>query len=94
VVKTLASGKHSEPAKPTLTPRQQDVVQLLAAGLAAKEIAARLGISARTVEYHKYKTMQDLGLRTSADLIRYAVREGLDSDPLPDPSSHNREASP
>ncbi len=80
VVRTLSSGRRSDPGKTALTPRQRDVLKLLAQGLAAKEIAARLGISARTVEYHKYKAMQDLGLRTTADLIRHAVREGLDSD--------------
>lgn len=62
----------------TLTARQKEVLRLLTQGLVTKEIAHRLGISARTVEYHKYKAMEDLGLRTTAELIRYTVREGLD----------------
>ncbi|MHC4512466.1 MAG: response regulator [Planctomycetota bacterium] len=50
VVRALSSGPRSQEAKPSLTPRQRDVLKLLTRGLAAKEIAARLGISARTVE--------------------------------------------
>lgn len=61
------------------TPRQREVLQLLAEGKSAKEIAAALGISSRTVETHKYKMMDDLGLKTSAQLVQYAVKHGLAS---------------
>ena len=60
-----------------LTPRQREVLQLLAEGKSAKEIGAILEISPRTVETHKYKMMDDLGVRTSAELVQHAVREGL-----------------
>ena len=60
-----------------LTGRQREVLQLLAEGKSAKEIGALLGISARTVETHKYKMMDDLGLKTSAELVQYAVKSGL-----------------
>ncbi|MBM3810963.1 MAG: response regulator transcription factor [Acidimicrobiia bacterium] len=60
-----------------LTPRQREVLQLLAEGKSAKEIGAILEISARTVETHKYKMMDDLGVRTSAELVQYAIRHGL-----------------
>lgn len=60
-----------------LTGRQREVLQLLAEGKSAKEIGAILGISPRTVETHKYKMMDDLGVKTSAELIQHAVREGL-----------------
>ena len=60
-----------------ITPRQRDVLQLLAEGKSAKEIGAILGISARTVETHKYKMMDDLGLESSAQLVHYAIRHGL-----------------
>ena len=60
-----------------LTPRQQEVLQLLAEGKSAKEIGAILGISPRTAETHKYKLMDDLGLATTAELVHYAVRHGL-----------------
>jgi len=60
-----------------LTPRQREVLQLLAEGRSAKEIATILNISARTVEFHKYRLMDDLGLKTSADLVQYAIRHGI-----------------
>jgi DNA-binding NarL/FixJ family response regulator len=60
-----------------LTGRQREVLQLLAEGKSAKEIGGLLGISARTVETHKYKIMDGLGLKTSAELVQYAVKAGL-----------------
>jgi DNA-binding NarL/FixJ family response regulator len=61
----------------SLTPRQREVLQLLAEGKSAKEIGALLDISPRTVEVHKYKMMDDLGLKTSAQLVQYAIKHGL-----------------
>jgi DNA-binding NarL/FixJ family response regulator len=61
----------------SLTPRQREVLQLLAEGKSAKEIGGILDISSRTVETHKYKMMDDLGLRTSAQLVQYAIKHGL-----------------
>lgn len=60
-----------------LTARQREVLQLLAEGRSIKEIAAILDISSRTVEFHKYSLMETLGLKTSADLVRYAVKHGI-----------------
>lgn len=60
-----------------LTPRQREVLQLLAEGYSSKEVADRLNISARTVEFHKYRMMQELNLRTSAELIHYAIKHGI-----------------
>ncbi|MBY0373880.1 MAG: LuxR C-terminal-related transcriptional regulator, partial [Bryobacteraceae bacterium] len=60
-----------------VTPRQREVLQLLAEGKSAKEIGALLDISPRTVETHKYKMMDDLGVKTTAELIQHAVRLGL-----------------
>jgi DNA-binding NarL/FixJ family response regulator len=60
-----------------MTPRQREVLQLLAEGQSAKEIASQLGISTRTVEFHKYRMMEDLGIKTVAELIRYAVKHGI-----------------
>jgi signal transduction histidine kinase/DNA-binding CsgD family transcriptional regulator len=62
---------------PKLSQRQADILRLLAGGLSAKEIAAALKISTRTVEFHKYRMRADLGLKTVADLIRLAVKHGL-----------------
>jgi len=60
-----------------LTPRQLEVLQLLAEGRSAKEIATSLSISSRTVEFHKYQMMETLGLRTAAELIHFAIKNGL-----------------
>ena len=61
----------------TLTPRQREVLQLLAEGNSAKEVAAILGISTRTVEFHKYRMMEELNLKSSAELIQYAIKHGI-----------------
>jgi DNA-binding NarL/FixJ family response regulator len=72
------SGSHSEVDKVlSLTSRQREVLQLLAEGRSAKEIAAILNISTKTVEYHKYRMMEDLGIKTAAELTRYAVKQGI-----------------
>jgi len=60
-----------------LTPRQREVLQLLAEGRSAKEIASRLAISARTVEFHKYQIMESLNLHTNAELTHFAIKHGL-----------------
>lgn len=60
-----------------LTARQRDVLQLLAEGKSAKEIGGILGISPRTVETHKYKMMDELGISTAAELIQHAIKHGL-----------------
>ena len=63
-----------------LTKRQREVLQLLAEGCLAKEIASILSISTRTVEYHKYQMMRDVGIKTVADLIRYAIKHNIVSE--------------
>jgi DNA-binding NarL/FixJ family response regulator len=61
----------------SLTSRQREVLQLAAEGQSAKQIALALGISPRTVEFHKYQTMEALGLHTNAELIHFAIKHGL-----------------
>ncbi len=61
----------------TLTPRQREVLQLLAEGRSMKEVAYALKMTPRTVAFHKYKIMEHLRLRTNAELVRYAIREHL-----------------
>jgi len=63
--------------QPTLTPRQIEVLRLLADGKRMKEIAAILGLSTRTVETHKYEMMQTLGLASTAELVKYAIKHDL-----------------
>lgn len=60
-----------------LTLRQREVLQLLAEGKQAKEIAALLKVSGRTVEFHKYRIMETLGIRTVAGLAAYAAKHGI-----------------
>jgi DNA-binding NarL/FixJ family response regulator len=60
-----------------LSPRGREVLRLLAGGSTMKEAAATLGITARTVAFHKYRIMQQLSLRTSAELVQFAVRRRL-----------------
>jgi DNA-binding NarL/FixJ family response regulator len=60
-----------------LTPREREVLQLLAEGKVMKEVAAVLGITARTVAFHKYRMMESLGIRSSAELVRFAVNSRI-----------------
>lgn len=63
--------------KSMITPRQREVLKLISEGLTMKEIAAELAISTRTAESHKYEMMEALGVSTTADLIKYALKVGL-----------------
>jgi DNA-binding NarL/FixJ family response regulator len=60
-----------------LTPRQREVLQMVAEGRSAKEIADKLKVSPRTVEFHKASIMDELGLRSTAELTRYALVHGM-----------------
>jgi len=60
-----------------LTPRQTEVLRLIASGRSMKEAAAILNVSTRTVAFHKYRIMQHLHITSSAALIQFAMREGL-----------------
>lgn len=71
-----ASGKN-------LTARQREVLQLVAQGRTAKEIASALGLSVKTAVFHKMAIMDKLGLRTTADLTRYALEHGILSSTVP-----------
>lgn len=64
-------------SEPQLTPRQRDVLRLIVKGQRMKEIAANLGLSARTVETHKYEMMETLNLHSTAELVRYALDRHL-----------------
>jgi DNA-binding NarL/FixJ family response regulator len=61
----------------TLTPRQREVLQLVAEGKTTKEISALLHISPKTVEFHRNSLMEELGVRTTAELTRYAISRGI-----------------
>jgi len=57
------------------TPRQREVLQLLAEGKSMKEAADILGVTPRTIAFHKYQMMQDLGIKTNAELIRVGIKK-------------------
>ena len=71
------SAPQRQDADSNLTPRQREVLQLLAEGRSAKDIADALCISPRTVEFHKYRMMEELSIRTTAELVRFAVKHGI-----------------
>jgi DNA-binding NarL/FixJ family response regulator len=60
-----------------LTTRQREVLQLLAEGKSMKEVAAILDLTPRTVAFHKYRMMEQLRLRSSAELVKFAVQQGV-----------------
>ncbi|HEY6345207.1 MAG TPA: response regulator transcription factor [Bryobacteraceae bacterium] len=62
---------------PVLTARQREILQLVAEGRTAKEIASILRIALQTVAFHKHTIMDKLGLRTTAELTKFAIQEGL-----------------
>ncbi len=66
-------------AHTALTPREREVLQLLAEGKATKQVASRLGVSVKTLETHRSRIMEKLGIHSIAELTKYAIREGLTS---------------
>jgi len=73
----LKAAKITDADYATLTPREQEVMRLLAEGLASKEVAEKLFISPKTVENHRANIMSKLGLHSTIELIRYAAKLGL-----------------
>ncbi len=78
LVQSMVTG-HKPPVLKgrTLTPRQREVLQLVAEGRTVKEIASSLNISPKTVEFHKSQIMDQLNLHTTAELTKYALTRGL-----------------
>ena len=83
MVKELAQSKSSRSQQSTssshkgLTPREREVLQLIAEGHSAREIAQRLHLSVKTIETHRRQMMEKLEIRSIADLTKFAIREGL-----------------
>jgi DNA-binding NarL/FixJ family response regulator len=65
-------GRHHTP-----TPRQREVIQLLAEGKSMKQAADVLKVSIRTVAFHKYQIMREMEFKTNADLIQFAIRKSI-----------------
>ena len=68
---------HGERPRHELTPREREVLQLLAEGYSMKEAADMLNVTPRTIAFHKYKMMEHLHIHSTAALIQFAVREGV-----------------
>ena len=78
VLRNVRRGNRTkENAERKLTTRQREILQLLAEGHSAKEIAATLAISPRTVEFHKYQIMEAHQLHSNAALIQFAIKHGM-----------------
>jgi DNA-binding NarL/FixJ family response regulator len=76
--KQPANGRNgSPPERPILTPREREVVQLIAEGYSGKRIAKRFNISSRTVETHRSAVLRKLNIQSSRELVRYAIRNKM-----------------
>ena len=77
VAETLVRGYRSAGSPDTISPREREIVQLVAEGKSNKEIAAALGISVKTVETHRAHIMAKLDLHSVPELVRYAIRNHI-----------------
>lgn len=77
---SLRQPKRSGREKRPLTGRQREVLQLIAEGKVMKEIGDTLNMATRTVAFHKYRIMETLGVKSSAELVRYAIRNHIVAD--------------
>lgn len=80
LVEDLRCRRPEERFKPrlsTLTPREREILKLLAEGLSVKEIAARLDLSIKTVEAHKFNLMRKLDIHNKAQLVQYAIKRKI-----------------
>ena len=75
--KLRKTAGHASTSGSLLTPRQREVLQLVAEGRTSKQIARLLGISVKTVEFHKSRIMKELGMHSVAEMARYAMRSGI-----------------
>lgn len=73
----ILTGERTLDPEPELSPREIEVLTLLAQGRPSKQIAAKLGLSAKTVENHRSRIKHKLGLGSVAELTQYAIRRGL-----------------
>jgi DNA-binding NarL/FixJ family response regulator len=77
LVSSMLQGATSVDPVSRLTERQREIVQLIAEGHSMKEVAAILKIAARTVAFHKYRAMEELNIKTTAELIQFAIKHHL-----------------
>jgi DNA-binding NarL/FixJ family response regulator len=77
LVEVLMLGPKQRKGAADLTPRQREVLQLLAEGRSMKEAAQILKVTARTIAFHKYRMMDRFRLKSNAELIQFAIRQGV-----------------
>jgi RNA polymerase sigma factor (sigma-70 family) len=77
IVRSLLERKPADEPFEVLTPRQREVLQLVAEGLTSKEVADRLGVSVKTIESHRAQLMKRLGVSNVPGLVRSAIRLGV-----------------
>lgn len=77
VLQRLMAPSSKNESGPNLTARERQILQLIAEGKSSKEAGASLGVTPRTVEFHKRNLMEKTGLRSTAELARYAAEKGL-----------------
>jgi len=77
LVGSMMSGGAAQRPATQLTTRQREVIQLLAEGHSMKEVAAILSIATRTVAFHKYRVMEQLQIKTTAELIQFAIKQHI-----------------
>jgi DNA-binding CsgD family transcriptional regulator len=68
---------HANSRRSTLTPREREVVKMIAQGNSAREIAALLGLSVKTVEAHRFNLMRKLDIHNKAQLVTYAIQKKI-----------------
>ena len=83
----ITRDQRSSDAPHSLSQRRREVLQMIAEGRSTKQIASILRISPRTVEFHRYRVMQSLGLHTIAELVQYAIKHRLVSPEASAPQS-------
>lgn len=77
IVEKVVSGSTEPSPLEQLTPRQREILRLIAEGMTSKEIALKLGVSVKTVKTHRSDMMSQLGIHDIAGLVRFAVQVGL-----------------
>lgn len=77
VIASMKHGAALQDPVASLSPRQREIMCWLTTGLSAKQIAMKLDISHRTVEFHKYQAMEALGIKSNAELIHFAIKHGI-----------------
>jgi len=75
--KSFINNPNPKSRAKALTPRQREVVQLLAEGKSMKEVASVLNVTPRTVAFHKYRVMEELNLQSTAELIQFAIKSRI-----------------